>query len=385
MLREPSTRTTKPPPSCTPVVVWRAKFRYAGDMTGVIAGFDIGGTKVSLAVEDSSGTRVHQSIEATGLVSVSIDYAEGHSTYRGLVEQLERMLRAVLVKLGGPRIEAIGIVSAGPILRGGLWSPPNIVPEGIAESHRELPCFMPLVAPLADAFACPVDLVNDCSGAILGEVYYGLGKDTPDKSMLHIAYATISTGFGVGAWDGGRLVLGKDGNAGELGHIVARENGLLCGCGNRGCVEAYASGSGIVGNARKRLLSLDDAERKSSLLVHLLLGDNAQPAPPSTIETYLDKLSPMLVFEAARKHDPVAQSVLNDAIYAAGIAFSAIANAYDPDVIFVGGGIMLANPELLEPIREEMLRHLNVIPPEVCMTPLGAQVTLQGALAIARS
>jgi len=354
-------------------------------MTGVIAGFDIGGTKVSLAVEDSSGTKAHQSVEATGLVSVSIDYTEGHSTYRGLVEQLERMLRAALIELEGPRIEAIGIVSAGPILRGGLWSPPNIVPRGIAASHRELPCFMPLVDPLADAFACPVDLLNDCSGAVLGEVYYGLGKDTPDKSMLHIAYATISTGFGVGAWDGGRLVLGKDGNAGELGHIVARENGLVCGCGNYGCVEAYASGSGIVGNARNRLLGLDNAEREVSPLVQLLLEDSAEPAPPSTIETHLDKLSPMLVFEAAGKHDPVAQSVLSDAIYAAGIAFSAIANAYDPDTISVGGGIALAKPELLEPIREEMLRHLNVVSPEVCLTPLGAQVTLQGAVAIARS
>lgn len=354
-------------------------------MSGVIAGFDIGGTKISLAVVDSSGTRTHQSTEATGLASVSIDCAEGQTTYRGLTEQLERMLRAVLAEMKEPRIEAIGIVSAGPIRNGGLWSPPNIVPVGIAASHRDLPCLMPLVDPLKDAFACPVELLNDCSGAVIGEVYYGLGKDTPDKSTLHMAYATISTGFGVGAWDGGRLILGKDGNAGELGHVVARENGLLCGCGNRGCVEAYSSGSGIIGNARQRLLSLDGSEQNASVLVQLLRGEDAQPTPSTAIESYLDKLTPMLVFEAANKHDPVAQAVLNDAIYAAGIAFSAIANAYDPDIISVGGGIALANPEILKPIREEMLRHLSVIPPEVCLTPLGAQVTLEGAVAIARS
>jgi len=371
--------------NCNSVVVRCSGFRYASNMSGVIAGFDIGGTKIALAVADSSGASVHQSVEATGLTSVSIDYAEGQTTYRGLADQLERMLRAVLIKMEEPRIEAIGIVSAGPIQNRGLWSPPNIVPVGVAASHRDLPCFMPLVDPLRDAFACPVELLNDCSGAVLGEVYYGLGKDTPDKSTLHMAYATISTGFGVGAWDGGRLILGKDGNAGELGHIVARENGLLCGCGNRGCVEAYASGSGIIGNARQRLLALDDTEQDSSALVQLLLGHDAQPTPSTAIESYLDKLTPMLVFEAAKKHDPVAQAVLNDAIYAGGIAFSAIANAYDPDIISVGGGIALANSEILEPIREEMLRHLNVIPPEVCLTPLGAQVTLQGAVAIARS
>jgi len=244
---------------------------------------------------------------------------------------------------------------------------------------------MPLVDPLQDAFACPVDLLNDCSGAVLGEVYCGLGSDTPDKSVLHMAYVTISTGFGVGAWDGGRLILGKDGNAGELGHIMAHENGLLCGCGNRGCVEAYASGSGIVGNARQRLLELDNAEQDSSVLVQLLLAGNTHPTPVSANETYLCKLSPRLVFEAAKKQDSVAQAVIDDAIYAAGIAFSAIANAYDPDIISVGGGIALANPDMIGPIREEMLRHLNVIPPEVCLTPLGAQVTVQGALAIALS
>lgn len=354
-------------------------------MLGAIAGFDIGGTKISLAMVDSSGARAHRLSEATDVASTSIDYVEGHTTYHGLGEQLERMLRAVLIEMGNPQIEAIGIVSSGPIRNGGLWSPPNIVPVGIAVSHCELSCFMPLVDPMQVAFGCPVGLLNDCNGAVLGEVYHGLGKDTFDKSTLYIAYATISTGFGVGAWDGGRLVLGKNGNAGELGHIVIRENGLPCGCGNRGCVEAYASGSGIVRNARKRLLSLGGAERNSSALVQLLLGDNVQSASSSTIKTHLNKLSPEMVFEAAEKHDPVARLVISDAVYAAGIAFSAIANAYDPDIISVGGGIALANPSLLNSIREEMLRHLNVGPPEVCLTPLGAQVTLQGAVAIARS
>ena len=362
----------------------RRCIRYDGDMLDVVAGFDIGGTKISLVVADSSDGRVYRSVEATDAVSDSIEYAAEHSTYHGLSEQLVRMLRAALVDLRRSRLEAIGIVSAGPIRNGGLWSPPNIVPTGIAESHRELPRFIPLVDPLRETFACPVGLLNDCNGAVLGEVYYGLGKHTPDKSTLHLVYATISTGFGVGAWDGGRLVLGKDGNAGELGHIVAHKGGLLCGCGNHGCVEAYASGSGIVGNTRTRLMDLGEAERGRSALIRLLLGDDAQPASSSTIEIILDRLSPALVFEAAEEHDPVARSVIDDVVFAAGLAFSAIANAYDPEVISVGGGIALAHPELLDPIRGEMLRHLNVTPPEVRLTPLGAEVTEWGAVALAR-
>jgi glucokinase len=313
-----------------------------------------------------------------------MEYATEHSTYHGLAAQLEGMVLAALLDLQRPRLEAIGIVSAGPIRNGGLWNPPNIFPACIDESHRELPRFIPLVDPLQETLACPVGLLNDCAGAVLGEVFYGLGKETPDKSALHLAYATISTGFGAGAWDGGRLVLGKDGNAGELGHIVVHEGGLRCGCGNRGCVEAYCSGSGIVGNARTRLLALDDTERCGSALVRLLLGDDAQSAPSSAIDRFLDRLTPTLVFAAAQVQDPLAQSVIDDAIFAAGLAFSAIANAYDPAVISVGGGIALAHPELLEPIRGEMLRHLNVIPPEVRLTPLGAAVTERGAIALAR-
>ncbi len=368
------------PPGRNRVVVRRRRFRYDGDMLDVIAGFDIGGTKISLVVADSSDGRVQRSVESTDAASGSIDYTAEGSTYRGLSEQLVRMLRAALSGLRRPRLGAIGVISAGPIRNGGLWSPPNIVPAGLAESHRELPRFIPLVDPLRRAFSCPVDLLNDCNGAVLGEVYYGLGRDAPDKSALHLAYATISTGFGVGAWDGGRLVLGKDGNAGELGHIVARADGLLCGCGNRGCVEAYASGSGIVGNARARLLALEDAGRSGSELVRLLARADA----PSAFEALVDRLTPALVFEAAAQGDPVARSVIDDAAFAAGLGFSAIANAYDPEIISVGGGIALAHPELLEPIQREMRRHLNVVPPEVRLTPLGTQVTEQGAVALAR-
>lgn len=353
-------------------------------MLDVVAGFDIGGTKISLVVADSSGDSAHRSIEPTDSASGAIEHTAEHTVYRGVARQLERMLRTALLELQRPRLAAIGIVSAGPIRNGGLWSPPNIVPIGIIASRRELPRFIPLVDPLQQAFCCPVGILNDCNGAVLGEVYDGLGKDTPDKSTLHLAYATISTGFGVGVWEGGRLVLGKDGNAGELGHIVVHQDGLPCGCGNRGCVEAYSSGSGIVRNARTRLLDLEDTERGGSVLVRLALGSDARATSPPRLETALEDMTPALVFEAAQRRDPVAQAVIDDAIFAAGIAFSAIANAYDPAIISVGGGIAIAHPELVDPIQREMLRHLNVEPPEVRLSPLGTGVTEHGAIALAR-
>jgi len=351
-------------------------------MRDVIAGFDIGGTKIALVVVGASGTPVHRSVESTDASSDAIDSTEDAVIYHGLADQLRRMLDAALDGVSRPRLRAIGIVSAGPIRGGGLRNPPNIVPTRIADAHRDLPRLIPLVDPLRDAFSCPVNLLNDCNGAALGEVYYGLGLHTADKSTLHLAYVTISTGFGVGAWDGGRLILGKDGNAGELGHTVVRPNGLPCGCGNRGCAEAYASGSGIVTNATERLLALGPAEQRSSILLRLLR--ERSPTGSSDAEALPRRLSPPIVFDAAAEHDPIAEVVLDDAVFAAGVAFSAVANAYDPAVISVGGAIALAHPELLEPIREEMLRHINVAPPEVRLTPLGARVTERGAVALAR-
>ena len=353
-------------------------------MPDVIAGFDIGGTKVSLVVADPTGEREHHVVEPTETASELIEYEKAHSTYFGLSVQLREMLTRALAELGKPRVQAIGIVSAGPIHDGALRSPPNVVPQRLRETHRDLPRLIPVVEPLRHAFACPVSLLNDCNGGVLGEVYYGLGRDVQDKSTLHLAYVTISTGFGAGAWDGGRLVLGKHGNAGEVGHSMARENGLPCGCGNRGCVESYASGAGIVRNASTRLLSADPAQAAASKLTKLLGDAPGDLAAPSDIERIAARVVPEVVFEAAAEEDPIASCVVEDVIAAAGTGLAVVANAYDPAIISVGGGIALAHPELLDPIREAMLQHIGVAAPEVRLTPLGAGVTEAGALASAQ-
>jgi len=347
-------------------------------MFDVVVGFDIGGTKTSLIVEDVSGTFLHRAEEPTDVVTEAAALGEACLIYRGLARQLTRMLRAALSSLPERRVAAIGVVSAGPIRGGGLWNPPNIVPAGLGDLNRTLPLRVPLVQPLAETFGCRVRLLNDCSGAVLGEVYDGIGQETDDKTALHLVYATMSTGFGVGAWDGGRLVLGKDGNAGELGHLMVHADGALCGCGNRGCVEAYASGTGIVANARRRIHELTAADRAESPLAQAFSHADGTSSNAQAV-------SPAQVFDAAASGDPVARAVIDDAVFAAGIALAAAANAYDPEAISVGGGIALAHPELIPPIQDEMLGHLNVRPPAVCVTPLGPAVTERGSVAVARS
>jgi len=362
---------------------------YDTGMREYVAGFDIGGTKISLAVAGPAGEPIERFAEPTVAVCDCVEVGSDEILCSSLVRQLERMLHQALGKLGvNPYLlRAIGIVSAGPIRDGALWCPPNIRPEQAAGAgaNGRVPWILPLVTPLESSFSCPVGLFNDCSGGVLGEVYTGVGKDVADKASLHLAYATISTGFGVGAWDGGQLILGKDGNAGEFGHIVAVPDGLACGCGNLGCVEAYASGTGIIGNAQVRLTAMAAGEGLSLVWRKLLAPEDPEHDGPVTrADGAFVNLTPAAVFEAADQGDPTANDVIADLIYAAGIGLAAVANAYDPAVITVGGGIALSHPALIEPIRDEMLRHLNVVSPDLRLTELGHRVTEFGALAVAR-
>jgi len=365
-------------------VVLAEPIPYDRAMRHVVAGFDVGGSKVALVVEDAGGGRAHRTVEATDTTSGAVRRVGGRLVYDGLARQLTRMLHTALEELHRSQLLAAGVVSAGRIHAGGLLNPANIVAQRVTPTARSAPLFFPLVEPLREAFHCPVELVNDCCGAVLGEVYDGLGKGVADKNSLHLAYVTISTGFGVGAWDRGHLVLGRHGNAGELGHLVIRPGGLRCSCGNLGCVEAYASGPGLVRNALARLHALDSETERAAQWVQLIGEPETQDTGSVVPDASQAILTPAMVFEAASRNDTLSVSVVEDLVFAAGTAFATIANAYDPEVISVGGGIALAHPELLPRIRAEMLRHLRASPPEVLLTPLGSDAGERGALAIAR-
>ena len=341
-----------------------------------LAGLDIGGTKLTALVSDLAGK-----ILARVQVEAKLDggsftrFADG-TAYDGLAGKTVALLRAALEKAGIEEVAAIGIGAAGPLAHGAILNPTNMIIPTPPPGLPSRPLYLPLVAPLEQEFNVPVRLENDCNTAVLGEVEFGVGKETPDKTSLHIVYVTISTGLGAGVWSGGRLLLGKDGNAAEIGHILVREGGLRCGCGNYGCAEAYCSGRGIVRNAQTRLVH--DGMPDGSLLLQ-----SARKETPDRFAA-LEKITPPLVFAAAQNGDEIAQAVIDDAIYAGGVALAAIANAYDPAVITLGGSIAINHPELCTPMTEEMHRHLNVIPPTVRMSPLGNQAVEYGALALAR-
>ena len=163
-------------------------------------------------------------------------------------ELVSRVMEATKLVPPGAEISGIGVASIGPLdlKRGGIASPANL-------PYR----FIPLVKPLEEASGSKVALMNDANAAVLGERRFGAGKEHPD-----LVFITLSTGIGGGAIVDGHLLIGKDGNAAEIGHMVVdSEERLTCGCGRRGHWEAYCSGRNLP-NLAALLAEGSDAKAK---------------------------------------------------------------------------------------------------------------------------
>jgi glucokinase len=259
-------------------------------------------------------------------------------------------------ELGMDSVESVGVGSIGPI----------DIATGDIVNTTNLPFkVIPVTEPLREAFGAPVSLLNDCTAAVLGEKRFGAGK-----GIDNLAYVTLSTGLGGGAIVDGHLLIGKDGNAVEVGHItIAPDSPLICGCGSPGHWEAHSSGNNIPNFARYILTE----EEKSSMIHELTGGDS-------------EALTAKILFEAAKAGDAAALRVVDELGKVNAVGFANVVNAYDPELITIGGSIALNNPELiLGPILENIDRHLLNRRPRIMITPLGGDVVLYGALAMALS
>jgi glucokinase len=206
--------------------------------------------------------------------------------------------------------------------------------------------------------------MNDCNAAVIGEHLYGAGK-----GLDNIFYVTLSTGLGGGAIVDGNPLNGKDGNAPEIGHLTLDpDSELVCGCGCRGHWEAYCSGANIPNFAR---ILLRNRDLEEGLLLKMVGGD-------------LGKLTSEMIFDAARRRDGDAVFIVDEVGKANAVGFANIVNAFDPELITIGGSVAMNNPELIvEPIKRRIDKHLINRKPEIRLTPLGADVVLFGGLAIA--
>ncbi|MQW76518.1 ROK family glucokinase [Nocardioides sp. dk4132] len=277
-------------------------------------GIDIGGTKIAGGVVDEHGTV----IEELRVESPATDVAAIEDAVTGLVKDL------------GSRhdLSAVGVGAAGYIDRdrSKIFFAPNIAWRDVA-----------LRAELEERVGLPFVIENDANAAAWGEFRFGAGLDTDDLLML-----TLGTGVGGGLVLDGSLYRGGFGVGAEIGHLRVVPDGLPCGCGNRGCLEQYASGSALVRETRAAVRR--DPARAAALL-ELAGGDAAAIDGP-------------LVTRAAQAGDDLARARLAEVGRWLGEGIASLAAVLDPAVVVIGGGVSEAGDLVLDPAREAFDAHL---------------------------
>lgn len=307
-------------------------------MAGQIA-IDIGGTKTLVAV---AGTDV-----APAVLRLRTDVAAGPV---GVVEQIARAVESVPGAVAGGRAFV-----ASP---GQLDSRTGVIHYAANLPFRDFP----LADALAQRLGVPVSLLGDATAATIAEF-----SGAAAAGAEHGAYVTVSTGIGVGLVIGGRLAAGGGLPGGELGHVpVLPDDDVRCACGQRGCLEAYASGRG--------------------------LADRAAEAVAAGVDTRLagvapEELSARHVIAAWSAGDRVATALVERAIDLLGLALAGLVRVIAPRRIVLGGGVLLAGG-LLEPVRERVAAVLepNAAGVRASLHPAahGERSALEGAAALAR-
>jgi glucokinase len=275
---------------------------------------DLGASKILSVIAQGDGRRLSEDRQPTSA-------EEGPEV---VLERIVGSLEGALVKAGLQQgdLAAVGICSPGPcdIDAGVLSSAPNL------PGWRDVP----ICRYLEERLGVPARLENDANAAALGEHVYGAGR-----GCRHLIYITVSTGIGGGLIIDGRLYRGATGVAGELGHMTIEPDGPLCGCGNRGCLEALASGTAIAARGEELV-----AQGGSALLARL-----AQEQGDLTAET---------VSRAADQGDIACQGIIRRAGCYLGVGLASYVNIFNPEVIIIGGGLAKAGELLLGPARAEM-------------------------------
>ncbi len=277
-----------------------------------VIGLDLGGTNSVFGIVDSRGE-----IKATTSIKT-----QGYPTVNEYVDAACEALQLIIDQVGGiETIKAMGIGAPnGNYYSGTIEFAPNL-----KWGHDGI---VPLAQLFSDKLGIPVALTNDANAAAIGEMTYGVAR-----GMKNFIVITLGTGVGSGIVINGQLVYGSDGFAGELGHVIMeRENGRACGCGRKGCLEAYCSATGVARTAREILATTE----KPSLLREL---------DPEKITSYD-------VSVAASKGDQVALDIYKFTGEMLGKACADFAAFSSPEAFIFFGGLTKAGDLIMDPIEE---------------------------------
>lgn len=316
-------------------------------MTKTFASIDLGGTNMAAAIADAGGV-------VLGLIRVPTVSHEGPE---GVVKRMSAMLQELCAKTESqPAALAVGVPgwvnSASGVIR---------LLTNFATPWQDVP----LAEMLQPVAGCPVYLINDARAATLGELEFGHGR-----GVQNMIYFGLGTGVGGGIVLDGKLRLGPVGAAGEIGHQTVVADGLLCDCGNRGCLETYISGPAITGEG-----------------VRLFLSGMA-PKLFAICGSDVAKVSPETMSAAARAGDTYVMTALQRAGEWLGIGVANLVTALHPELIVIGGGVSGLDDLLLEPVRAALQRRVRMFNTDnirVESSALGRDAGLLGGIALARS
>ena len=309
-------------------------------------GVDIGGTKIAAGVVDDDGRIVAKTKRKS--VGLSVDELDA-----AVVDACRELADAYPV--GAIGLAAPGFIGADQAT---VRFTPNL-------PWRDHPLRDRVLAGLG--LDVPVVVENDANAAGWAEFRFGVGRDVQDMLLL-----TVGTGLGGAVVSAGRLILGAWGVAAEVGHMRVVPDGQLCGCGQNGCWEQYASGSALVREARA--VAATDPERAAAIL-SLADGDP-------------DRIKGPYVTKAAIAGDPLAIALLADVGRWVGEGSATVAALLDPEIVVVGGGVAAAGDLLLLPAREAFATHLSArgYRPEarIELAAMGNEAGIVGAADLAR-
>lgn len=271
-------------------------------------GIDLGGTTCKLGLFQKDGTLVEKWEIPTDIKD------DGRNILPDIAETIRK------------KIQEHGLTEE-QILGAGIGVPGAVNSEGVVNRCINLGWgIVPVAQELSALLNVPVFAANDANVAALGEAWKGSGS-----GYSSIAMVTLGTGIGGGVVLDGKILNGHHGAAGEFGHIVVNpDEEESCNCGNRGCIEQYASATGIVRVAKRHLAS---SSKESSL---------------RTVE----ELTAKAVFDAAKEGDPLAGEIAQEVCAMLGHVIGSVCNVLNPEAVIIGGGVSRAGEILLDLIRE---------------------------------
>jgi glucokinase len=312
-------------------------------MKEIVAGIDIGGTFSKIGIVDREGNILAEGSISTDIYDKVEDYQKALAdALQKLIDPLQHHFKFAGIGIGAPNAN---------YYKGTIEHAANLKWKGL----------IPFAEMFGKYYSQKVVLTNDANAAAIGEGIYGGAKDMKDYIVI-----TLGTGLGSGLVANGNLIYGFNGFAGELGHTLAVSGGRKCGCGKFGCLETYASATGIKRTAFQLMCDMNE---------------------PSELRKHsFEELTSAMIYEASTRNDVVALKAFEVTGQILGARLADAVAYTTPEAIFLFGGLAKAGEVLFKPIRESFEQNLlPVYRNKIKILPSGLQdknIAVLGAAAL---